>query len=446
MNFKIKKRHIVRIVSFSLAGILAGVGLVLKMNDRFNYLERQLVHRYQASLEDLSASMDSMALTLVKSLYTGTPAALSSLTNELVLQAGTAGAALSALPIEQHGVEKISKFISQVSDYSLALTRRVVGGGEITEDERKSLSSLANVAADLSVRLEEARILYNDSGSWEDSIKSALSGADSVAGLDTSLTDAEEALGDSPTLIYDGPFSDHIATRESQLLNSAEEITVDAAKSKAAKALSFSSEMLTETGSEDGNMPSYVFYFEQGSASVTKRGGHVNYFRKEREVSESQMSYEQAVEKAKEYLSSLNIGEFTDTYYFTDEGMCVVNFALLEGDVICYTDLIKVGVALDNGEILFYEARGYIMNHHKRELASPPYTAEQARESVSTHLKVENVDMAVIPSGGKNELFCYEFHCKGENDEDILVYINAQTLLEEQILILLKTDGGTLTK
>ena len=57
-----------------------------------------------------------------------------------------------------------------------------------------------------------------------------------------------------------------------------------------------------------------------------------------------------------------------DSYYALNDGICVVNFAQMEGDAICYTDLIKVGVALDNGEIVSIDARGYLMNHKDRTI------------------------------------------------------------------------------
>ena len=41
----------------------------------------------------------------------------------------------------------------------------------------------------------------------------------------------------------------------------------------------------------------------------------------------------------------------------------IINFVFLDGQTLCYTDLIKVGVALDDGELLFLEATGYIYNH-----------------------------------------------------------------------------------
>lgn len=86
------------------------------------------------------------------------------------------------------------------------------------------------------------------------------------------------------------------------------------------------------------------------------------------------------------------------------------------------------------------------MNHKPRTLKAPVYSADRARQVLSPYLSVQSVAAALIPSGGMEELSCYEFHCTGQKNEDILVYINTETLAEEQLLILLKTDGGTLTK
>ena len=51
----------------------------------------------------------------------------------------------------------------------------------------------------------------------------------------------------------------------------------------------------------------------------------------------------------------------------------------------------------------------------------------------------------MIPSNAREPLLCYEFLCDTDQDDEILVYVNAHTLAEEELLILLKTDGGTLT-
>ena len=51
----------------------------------------------------------------------------------------------------------------------------------------------------------------------------------------------------------------------------------------------------------------------------------------------------------------------------------------------------------------------------------------------------------MIPTTGLNEVETYEFLCTGDNDEQVLVYVNTQNAQEEQILILIESENGTLT-
>ena len=103
-------------------------------------------------------------------------------------------------------------------------------------------------------------------------------------------------------------------------------------------------------------------------------------------------------------------------------------------------------MALDNGGVVEYNASGFLMNHTDRDLSQVALTADEARESVSPYLTPDEGRLALIPTAGLNEVLTYEFHCEGQNGEQVLVYINAETGYEEQILILLQTDNGVLTR
>ncbi len=441
-----KTRNRIRVICFAVAATLAIGGAFLQMANRSNRLEREIIHRYQASLEELTSSMDNMALTLTKSTYTGTPASFHHFTDQLVLQAGTAGAALASLPLQETGATSLSKFISQVSDYTLSLSRQMTNGKTLSDRERKQLIQLADIAADVSRRLEDTRLQYNDAKHWQQNLEQTLAGIPIDSGWATAVTETEEALQEAPTLLYDGPFSDHIQNQESLFLADKKEVSLSKARKKAADTLGVTVDQVTDAGTEESNLPAYLFTADNHSIAITKIGGYVIYFRKESTISDTQMSYEQAADRAEDFVNSLSLGSFQKTYFFADEGVCVVNFAARQNDVICYTDLIKVGVALDSGEVVFYEARGFLMNHHRREIPSKLHSATEAKAKLNPHMEVQNVSLAIIPSGGQQERLCYEFHVLGEKKEELLVYIHAETLTEENILLLLKTDGGTLTK
>ena len=131
-------------------------------------------------------------------------------------------------------------------------------------------------------------------------------------------------------------------------------------------------------------------------------------------------------------------------YYVINNNICTINYAYVQDGAVCYSDLVKVGVALDSGEIESFSATGYLMNHHTRSVDYSPISSEEARASVSPRLTVEAESLCYVPSSGLTETLCYEFTCSAENGDRVLVYINAQTALEEQILILLQSDNGTL--
>ncbi len=444
MKFNIKRRCLVRITSFIIAGFLVLTGCIIKKENRIISIERRLVHNYQSAMEELSSEMENMAISLDKALYVATPSGLSLITNEIALQASTASSALSSLPAQHGNLETLSKFLSQVSDYSVSLSKKVISGETMTDEERTNLKKLAAIARKLSVKLNETKFMYNSADVWSENIDMGVEGIASSTVIDTSFTETEQSLTDYPTLIYDGPFSDHIQSQKSVFLENKAEIDEKTGRKRAEAILNKSN--ITLSGNENGKIPAYIFSFERGSIAITKKGGYPLYFRNERDIKSPEISYEDAVSKAERFIKGLNLGEFETSYYFADEGVCVVNFAFKLGDVICYTDLIKVGVALDTGEVIFYEAAGYLMNHKQRSFKEPLVSEKTARGVVNKHLKILKTKLALIPSGGQNELYCYEFYCTGEEGEKILVYINTQTLAEEKILILLKTDGGTLTK
>ena len=116
----------------------------------------------------------------------------------------------------------------------------------------------------------------------------------------------------------------------------------------------------------------------------------------------------------------------------------------MKDNVIYYKDLIKIGVSLEDGSIVSFDATGYLMNHITRDSQSNIISESNARNSLSKKLEITHSSMAYIPTSGLAEVLCYEFECKGENNDRVLVYINAITGLEEQIYVLMESDNGTL--
>ena len=151
----------------------------------------------------------------------------------------------------------------------------------------------------------------------------------------------------------------------------------------------------------------------------------------EKESSKDNISLEEAIKKAEKFLEDIDYPNMKASYYEKVDGTVVINFAPYKDNVIMYPDLIKLKVSMDDGEIIGFEALGYIMMHHDRKLPEIKISQQEAREKITKDFRVTNVNMAVIPLESKREVLCYEF--KGEFDsQPFLIYINAESGKQEK--------------
>jgi germination protein YpeB len=261
----------------------------------------------------------------------------------------------------------------------------------------------------------------------------------------------DDLFADFPSLVYDGPFSDHIMRIEPRMLKGKAGVASSDSLTKAR--LVSGVEALEFAGEISGRIPSYVFRgVENGTNTTvvfTRGGGVFASMLKHRQMGEKTISAERAIEIAESFMGDLGIINKEYTYYALNGGVCTINFAgtanLADGTpVIVYTDLVKVSVALDNGEIMSFDANAMITAHHERDLPAPRITEQRARRNLSAELDVQSVRLAVIPSAGQHEVLCYEFLCVSSRGNQVLVYVNAENGEEEQIMLVRISDNGTL--
>ena len=204
---------------------------------------------------------------------------------------------------------------------------------------------------------------------------------------------------------------------------------------------------------ENGNIQVYDFNAKINdngnnnnlTISIAKKGGHIVNMNYNREVKAEVISQDEANEKGKEFLNSRGISDMKPTYYLKEGGIVTINYAYEQDGVTIYPDLIKVKVALDNGEILGVETSGYLNNHTERTFTKAKISMEEARSKLNKSLEITSEGMAIIPTEWKTEILCYEF--KGKiDDTDFLVYTNVETGREENILVIINTPNGILTQ
>ena len=278
-------------------------------------------------------------------------------------------------------------------------------------------------------------------------IDSPPTSAESPKTFSDSMTDVEQNLADYPTLIYDGPFADNILHKDGgKMLKTLQEITKQEAKRIAAEYMNTTLESLREEADVNSEIELYCFSKGDISAGITKKGGKLCYLMNPADVGGESISTAEAVSRGKKYLKSIGYTSMKESYYSVFNGVCTINFAYSENGIIHYSDLIKVSVALDSGEVLSLDARGYLMNHTKRDIYTEKIAIADARKIISPALEIITENSAVIPLDTGKEAYCYEFRCKDSKGQEALIFIDKATGEENDILLLLYADGGVMAR
>lgn len=447
MEKMMSKRGKIRLASFLVFVFCVLSVFAISGNIRAKKSQQQMELVSERALSDLDAYVSNMQVSLEKGIYANTTPMLGTLATNLWREATGAKTTLSVLPISGNELSNTYKFLSQVGDFVMALQRKKEAGESITSAERKELLRLLEFSNALSEEISEIRHkLYSGEisiGTTQDALEKNLQKA---ASLSKSLEDTEQTFTEYPTLIYDGPFSDHMNNRESALLKAAEPISKEEAQKRAAKILKVEPETLKFTSDEEDVSESYRFSDGTTSIAITKRGGYLLYMLSSKFVGEEKLSVEDALSAAQNFLKENGFQNMKESYYAVNDGICTYNFAYTDKAYTCYPDLIKVSVSLHDGSVLSADCRGYILNHHERPLKSPKLSESEARKKLSPLLTPLDVRLAVIPTKSGKEKQAYEFHCKNAKDEELLVFIDTETGFEDDILLLLYADDGVLTK
>ncbi|KUK31936.1 MAG: Spore germination YpeB [Thermoanaerobacterales bacterium 50_218] len=444
----------IAIVALAVLWGITGVWGVSNMRAR-SQAEALLQNKYNRAFYETLQRTKNVEVLLSKALVSASPEQMDTIFSDLWYNANSAQENLNQVPVAHNIIARTSKFLTQVGDYSFTLAKNNKGQ-PLKEEDWETMEELYRKAKTLTKELARIeREAADGRFTWTEVKKGFIEqlSKGAVASADNSFRRIDTQLQELPVLVYDGPFSDHIEKIAPRGLTG-EVITKDQAIEIARKFIDLRGSKIQEAriaGETRGKIPAYSVEFRIGekpweiiSVDVSKKGGHVVYMINPRSVDTSKLTNDQILEKALSFLESRGLKDMVATYILKEENVATVSFVWKQDGVVIYPDLIKVQVALDNGQIVGFDALGYLTSHHKRSLPEPRVSWEQARAKLSPRVELLAERMAVVPTSGQREVLTYEFKTKLD-DDTFLVYINALTGDEEHILKLLETPNGTLS-
>ena len=435
-----RERDWTRAALVMLSALLIGaLGFAAAQTARLKAANARVDAVVQKAFYETCELTEGLSVNFRKLLVASEPGQIQSLLNEAALQTQGAIGNLSLLPLGHETVSATLKFINQAGDYAASLSARLGDGGAVTAGDRETLAQLSETAAAFAVGMGRLLDRYEagervfDAGDFEPTGREDLYPLTSPA-------------GDYPVLLYDGPFSDGCSEGVFRRLEGLADVDEGQARRALAAYAGVDIGELTSAGESDIPVPCYEYRFRRDgvnlSAGVTRAGGEVLYMLCEDDVKEANLTRLEAVDAARAFLLSRDYGEMEMSYASRYEGILTVNFAAVQDGVILYPDLVKVQVSLRDGAIVGVEAAGYLMNHVPRALPRPALSEADALERVGEALTPRSTRLCVIPRS-QSEALCYEI--RAESGEDtFLVYIDAMTGAERELLQLISDENGSL--
>ena len=396
-----------------------------------------IVHnQYNLALYELTDYVHDVENYLAKAMITSTSQHGAETLTKVWREANLAQVYLSELPVSSTELSNTAKFLNQVSEYSYTLSRKNIYGEELSDEDLKNLEELHNYSSELKNTLDQLCTDMNEGRiSWDElTKKTEISFAQQVDNLSAAtFSNLDENFGDYAGLIYDGAFSEHMESVEKKGLVG-EEINEEEAKQIAIDFIGNDRilEVISNGLITNGNIEVFDFSvrIKDGqdnnpmTISISKIGGHIVNMNYNRNINLETISQDEANNIGKSFLESYGIPNMKETYYLKEGGIVTINYAYTQDNVVIYPDLIKLKIALDNGEIMGIETTGYLNNHTERRIPQPNISMEEAKSNLNKNLEITSEGFAIIPTEWKTEIFCYEF--KGKiNEIDFLVYVNA---------------------
>ncbi|MBR3691417.1 MAG: germination protein YpeB [Clostridia bacterium] len=436
-----KESTLKRVSLFLLLLSLAAIIFAAVTLTEAHQSKTELLEGHRRTAASLSSDLSQMDAALKKLAVCTSSEGQSVLAADVWRHAAAAEQSLESLPLRGEEFANLEKYINRTGDFAYSLIRRAAGENMLLEDERKALLQLSGIAGKVCAGLQNAAGANFDPAYFRE-----VGGA--LSGLSEAVLSVESDFPESPVLLYDGPFSDHmLSLTPACVAESPREMTAEEAKERAAKLFSLKPEAIRPEGEAGGDISAWCLSFSvkggEVSLEMAKSGGGILLLLCDRIDGEATLSAEEALAKAEAAARSLGFAGVIPTYHYTEGDTLYANFAAEEGGICLYPDLVQIGISLADGSLVYAEGRGYLANHRPRSL-SPVLTQEEAAARLYAGFEVLASRPALIPTAGKNERLCYEFHVRRE-DTEFLIYIDAKTGAEAQILQLLRTDGGTLT-
>ncbi|NLM20665.1 MAG: peptidase M4 [Peptococcaceae bacterium] len=440
-----------------------------------NEQKTALDNQYKRALNDLVTDVNEMETSMAKAKVANGPSLKVLYFGEIWKSSDTAVNRFSQIPSDEIGISYVETLVNQIADFSKSMTQKVAATGTMNANEAKIFDDMHQRIIEINRSLQDLSNQYyaenlawidKSPGIWEklgigkliqataqggekggdpnqgDPEAARQAGEQTPSSVRGGLRQLDTSLQKYPPLSYKGDLDKHYVEKPLGLpegvIDERKAITV--AKDFLHK-LGFRDAEPQVTGHSDSPLGGFNLSFKDAYLEISKKGGVVTYYRNQRELNERRLDVPKAIEKGYAALKKLGWDLVVTSTEDLDSYVMVEAVAQDKG-VRIYPDKVRMTIAMDNGELIGFDANAYYAYHHDRQLNKKLSLAE-AKSKLAKNFKIIEERLAVISKIGNEEAFCYEFRGTAFGEE-YLIYIDAVDGSEVKISRVVNTPRGKL--
>lgn len=396
---------------------------------------------YASSYYSMVDNVNNLAVDVAKYGNLTTNESKMSTMQDMVQDCNYIVSGLSVLPIDEANVTSVTKFFNQVSGLCEAYIKTLSTGGNLSQEQELIFDKIALVVGKIKSNLNT-----QNEGMYDSNFNFVDAGVFDNVGmneLSSGLGDLTTDNIDYPAMIFDGPFSTALETKEVKGLpeneideRSAYDYLVNTVYANRDVKIEFNKETNGDISTFDYNVTIDGKHF---MAQVSKRGGLLITLSGYAESGDAILSNEYACEMASTFANNIGFENMETVWLEIHDNVAYVNLAPIVNNIIYYPDLVKVKVDLTAQEIIGFEAVNYALNHVDR---NPEFNflENEAESLLGFDYEIIKTSKAVIRLDSGIEISAWEFFVE-RIDGMYFYYINANTNEIAKTMKLVSSNG-----
>ena len=365
---------------------------------------------YASSYYSMVDNVNNLAVDLSKYSTLSTEQAKLSTMQDMMVDCNYILAGLSILPINEENVVSATKFFNQVNGLCEAYSKKLNDNKTLTIEEELMFDKIAIVVGQIKENFNEQNYgMYDTSYNFVDASIFDNSGMNE---LSTGMGDLTSDSVEYPSMIFDGPFSTALETKQVKGLGD-KEISKEQAIEYLKNTVYANREVeIKEENFTEGDISTFDFEIEVDdktfNVQISKLGGLVMTISSYAEGGDPILSAEQASEIAKTFVNNIGFENMEVVWKEVNQNVAYINLASVVNDVIYYPDLVKVKIDLTSQEIIGLEAVNYALNHVER---NPEFivSESEAESLMGFDYNILKTSRTVIRLDSGIEIAAYEF-------------------------------------